>query len=406
MEKRLSRKPEYTFLYNLDSGRHGWLRLTPAYSARLVEERLGQYPDSSRVLDPFCGSGTTPLIACYRGFEATAVEINPFLVWLSRVKTRRYALEQTAAVYTTALQAIELRPRICPSELQLPPIRDRERWWNAESLHWLATMQQAIKTLTSFDEPAADLLWITFARCVMELSNASYHHPSLSFREATQLNLELYDYSTLFLRELEFVLCGAKSNPVREAYILHGDARQLGNLPADTYDVVITSPPYVNRVSYIRELRPYMYWLGYLFNGREAGELDWRAIGGTWGTATSRLKHWQPRLPLDEEVAAIADGIRTAHLENGALMANYVLKYFEDMRQHISSLTGVLRQGARIHYIVGNSSFYGILVPAERVLARFFREQGFEQVNTLPIRKRNCKRELYEYEITGTYAGA
>ncbi|WP_322490103.1 hypothetical protein [Chloroflexus sp.] len=41
-----------------------------------------------------------------------------------------------------------------------------------------------------------------------------------------------------------------------------------------TASLVITSPPYPNRMSYIRELRPYMYWLGYLNNGRDAGELD------------------------------------------------------------------------------------------------------------------------------------
>ena len=42
-------------------------------------------------------------------------------------------------------------------------------------------------------------------------------------------------------------------------------------------------------MSYIRELRPYMYWLGILENARDTGELDWSAIGGTWGVATSRL---------------------------------------------------------------------------------------------------------------------
>lgn len=109
---------------------------------------------------------------------------------------------------------------------------------------------------------------------------------------------------------------------------------------------------------------------------------------------------------LSEEVATVAERIRTVHPENEPLMANYVLKYFEDMRQHISNLTCVLRQGARIHYIVGNSSFYGILVPAERVLARIFCEHGFEQISIAPIRKRNCKHDVYEYEITGTYAGA
>ena len=47
-------------------------------------------------------------------------------------------------------------------------------------------------------------------------------------------------------------------------------------------------------MSYIRELRPYMYWLSYLRDGREAGELDWKAIGGTWGIATSRVGKWSP----------------------------------------------------------------------------------------------------------------
>lgn len=46
-------------------------------------------------------------------------------------------------------------------------------------------------------------------------------------------------------------------------------------------------------MSYIRELRPYMYWLGFLNKAKEAGELDWKAIGGTWGIATSRLSCWE-----------------------------------------------------------------------------------------------------------------
>ena len=95
MEIRLSRRAEYTFLDNLKRGRHRWLRLTPAYSARLVAERLQHYPSSTRVLDPFGGTGTTALLAAQMGYPATLVEINPFLVWLSRAKTRLYTPEAT-----------------------------------------------------------------------------------------------------------------------------------------------------------------------------------------------------------------------------------------------------------------------------------------------------------------------
>jgi len=82
-------------------------------------------------------------------------------------------------------------------------------------------------------------------------------------------------------------------------------------------------------------------------------------------------------------------------------MANYVVKYFEDMRLHIQRLTELLASGATIHYIVGNSSFYGVLVPVEQILAELFAEQGFSSVEVVPLRKRNCKKELREFEIIG-----
>ena len=41
-----------------------------------------------------------------------------------------------------------------------------------------------------------------------------------------------------------------------------------------------------------------MYWLGYLSSGKQAGDMDWQTIGGTWGSATSRLSGWDAALPL------------------------------------------------------------------------------------------------------------
>ena len=65
----VSQRADYTFQFNRHLGRHGWLRLTPAYSVKLVEEILQTVPPESRVLDPFSGTATTPLCAGYRGFR-------------------------------------------------------------------------------------------------------------------------------------------------------------------------------------------------------------------------------------------------------------------------------------------------------------------------------------------------
>ncbi len=136
-------------------------------------------------------------------------------------------------------------------------------------------------------------------------------------------------------------------------------------------------------------------------NGRDAGEMDWEAIGGTWGVAASRLNEW--RLSSDSFKSKLLQ--KTAEIigddwnKNGQLLANYVLKYFDDMWSHFRSLIGVLNDGAKIHYVVGNSTFYSVLVPVEQVYAEMLSQLGFSNVECVPLRKRNSKKELIEFDV-------
>ncbi len=86
-----------TFRGNTKRGRHGWLRLTPAYSLHVVNEILANTEPDELILDPFSGTATTTLASATRGIEAHSVDINPFLVWLVNVKLRRFP-ESTAGV--------------------------------------------------------------------------------------------------------------------------------------------------------------------------------------------------------------------------------------------------------------------------------------------------------------------
>lgn len=86
----LKTRSDYTFKYNSKLGRHGWLRLTPAYSVKLVKELLEHSDSSNRILDPFSGTGTTGVVAAELGFNADLFDINPFLIWLGNVKCRQF----------------------------------------------------------------------------------------------------------------------------------------------------------------------------------------------------------------------------------------------------------------------------------------------------------------------------
>ena len=114
----------------------------------------------------------------------------------------------------------------------------------------------------------------------------------MSFKgENAELDL-VVDGAAVFRADFSHVLDGCTEKIHTSTEVVLQDARTLKTNDLGRFDLVVTSPPYANRMSYIRELRPYMYWLGFLHDAREAGELDWQAIGGTWGVATSRLNDW------------------------------------------------------------------------------------------------------------------
>jgi hypothetical protein len=59
MISTVKQRSEYTFKANRNLGRHGWLRLTPAYGVKLVENLLSSVDKEAIIIDPFSGTGTT-----------------------------------------------------------------------------------------------------------------------------------------------------------------------------------------------------------------------------------------------------------------------------------------------------------------------------------------------------------
>jgi len=351
---------ELTFKYNLDRGRHGWLRLTPAYSVKLVNDILENSDPGIAVLDPFSGTGTTPLCAIYRGNTGTGVEINPFLTWLARAKVDHYGESvvkegpRLVADIVASVSAGDAHP------IEPPPIHNIGRWWNDEELSFLCRLKAAIDETGTGCIQCRNLLLIGFCRSLIKLSNAAFNHQSMSFREKDASQGILFSISPnfpgMFRKEMDFIFESAAENPHGEADVLLGDSRTISSLVGKKYDLLITSPPYPNRISYIRELRPYMYWLGYLANGREAGELDWSAIGGTWGIATSKLAQWE--IPVDVfwpgNLKKTIDDIANSDYKSGRMLSNYVARYFYDMWVHFRGIVDVMAAGAEVHYVVGN----------------------------------------------------
>lgn len=395
---------ELTFKHNIGLGRHGWLRLTPAYSVKLVSQLLDKHPIPHYILDPFCGTGTTALACRERGIACDTIDINPFLIWFTRVKTATYSAEQIALAGRLLPAVLDVE-RHTEDGLFIPPIRDIQKWWSASVIQTLARLYQGIGQIS--ESAVRDLYLVAFCQTLIESSNAAFNHQSMSFKQPPpQPSLFDLGESGMLLAGFARALNQVRSNcqvPLSgRVQVIQADSRNIPPPPDGLYDCVVTSPPYPNRMSYVRELRPYMYWLGYLSEARQAGELDWQAIGGTWGIATSRVGKW---LPPDNKLALNGFAAMIGQIEQRSqTLANYVHKYFVDIHAHLQSLIPHLAAGARLHYIVGNSKFYDVVVPVERFYAELFSTVGLQAVNITPIRKRNSKKELFEYLVEAVKA--
>jgi hypothetical protein len=416
-----TQREEHTFRGNLASTRHGWLRLTPAYSVRLVHELLSSGEGIAPVLDPFCGTGTTLLSCSERGIDGDTVDINPFLVWLAQTKVHRYSPAQLAE----ARRGIDrMRRAVTRSgkNAWVPALYQIEKWWNPSTLAALSRAHQSLERVAQeASRPASNLLRIAFCQVLIARSSAHFGHQSMSFQPAAtherdpvtgEAVTSAADDAGVCLANVDAVaegLAGALERiaaaaalplPRTRRRVLQADARRLHEkLPLAHYGSVITSPPYVNRMSYIRELRPYMYWLQYLDDRSAAGVLDWKAIGGTWGSATSNLGSWSPdagSAPLPVTLAPLLAAIA----ERSPILSNYVRKYFHDMALHLESLARVLRRGGRAQFVIGNSKFYDVVVPAEQLLAEQFEMSGFRRATIRTLRKRSSKKELFEYLVS------
>jgi DNA modification methylase len=413
--RAIERHDHLTHRGNNKHTRYGWLRLTPAFSVHLIQDLVKALPPGANVLDPFCGTGTTALVCAEEGIHAETTDINPFLLWLATAKTAAYSTtEIQEAKNSTAKISSELKMRNGHASW-VPPLFQIEKWWDAPILRELgkirALIEEDSKTTSS---NASSLLKISFCRAMIELANVSFGHQSMSFKkpngsvngESGQMELILpshdqTQYVTKKWQEASDSIIEAAQTPIQATpHCVYCDGRNLtSSLQRGFFECVITSPPYPNRMSYIRELRPYMYWLGYLEDARKAGELDWEAIGGTWGCATSNLMKWVPpntHIPFSDFPSILR---RIAG--HSSLLSRYVHKYFCDMAVHVKELFQVVKPGGTIHYIVGNSKFYDTILPVEQIFASMFQEAGFEDVTWAVIRKRTSKRELFEYDVTG-----
>lgn len=240
-------------------------KFIPQAVAFVIERYATRY---DRILDPFAGSGTTGLTARIYGLEYELWDLNPLLEWLHRV-------------------AILPPPRVVPAELIEALRRSNHSWlpnWSRLS-YWypepiLPVLAQAWGYFHALEQGTLkDLLAIPLLKATKHFSynDAQRQKLSRSPKATARVNtlMEgdhvatfwaiLHEELVSVLRKLyEYQqLLGGRSPSYRVQAGVDSLAAAQNLSSGDRWQMLITSPPYLQAQEYIRCSKLDLLWLGY-----------------------------------------------------------------------------------------------------------------------------------------------
>lgn len=367
------------FTENSDLPVHRWVPWIAGYSARFVEDVIRRYipqdrdPSEFCVMDPFAGVGTTLVTAWLRGHNVAGFEINPYAakaceLKLSLDRLPAQELERRIADFRETVSARIARGE-GPHSVAPRGFVTRQRFFSPQVERKVLLAWDYVRRIADAD--VRRCFEVALAAELVAFSNYSYE-PSLGTR-ASAGKREVLDAPVvaLIVRKLTQMLEDVRNvqqamRPGRkrgERRFFPGDLfENERNLPADSVDLVITSPPYVNNYHYLRNTRPQLYWLGLSQGPADLKEVEEGSFGKFWQTVrTEDPVELQPALP---ELKRLIETLRGRNAEKGPYggpgWANYAATYFNDSLRLAIVLARVMKPGGTAVVVLGNSILQGV----------------------------------------------
>lgn len=311
----------------------------------LVLDELANLPEGATVLDPMTGSGTVLRASVERGLVCAGFDMDPLAVLMARVWTTKLpdGLEETArkiAEAATRLTASDLPTHITASE-QTKAFAD---FWFEEKQQ--TELSALVSLVEEADEAYRDPLRLALSRLIITKENGasiardtSHSRPHRVFfnNKFSVLNSFAIAARRIEQRHRSDLVTGT-------ATVAQGDARRLPTGNA-TYDAVITSPPYLNAIDYMRGHRLALIWLGYGLE--ELRTVRSTSIGAESGQPLSALE-------LGEAVPEWAQ-LPARH----QMMIN---RYANDISALMVEIRRVLKPSGSALLVVGDSTLNGTYI--------------------------------------------
>jgi hypothetical protein len=397
-----------TFTDNMNLPIHRWFRYSAGFSAEWVEQLIHQLSPSS-VLDPFAGSGTTLLAAEAAGVMAYGYESHPFVARIATAKTH-WNLAEGKLLNSAKEVLLVAAQRPLPKLGVVPDLLGK--CYTPDVLQQLYALRDAyLSCANRFDPKISGLLWLALTAILRSCSfvgTAQWQYVLPNKRKAKTLNpIKAFENKVADMAEdmAMFRISGCRS----DAEVLLHDARAIPNeIPLNSIDLVVTSPPYPNNYDYADATRLEMTF--------------WEEIRG-WGDLQDVVRQFiirscsqhatAEKLQLDTlladsaidsirgELSAVCNELAEVRQTKGGKKAYHTMiaAYFCDLSKVFQALRPICKAGSTLCFVIGDSAPYGVYVPVDKWLGRLAIAAGFKSVSFEKLRDRNIKWKNRKHRV-------
>jgi len=397
-DTELVSKPEFSSLVNFSEARkepiHRWFKYREGFSPSLV---YAFFENEKRVIDPFCGSGTTLVCARLKGIDTIGVDINPLAIFVARAKIAPYTKDDLELFSSFTDKILKDKPGKS-KDVDLPKLGIINKIFPEDITRHLLELKTSINAIK--EDRHRNFLLLGWLAMLESVSNTRKEGNGIKYR-TTKRTPTGYVHESFeewqrrfygedrrgfinnrFKSQIRMMIDDARafsSIPESKAEVIEGSATHLSDLVSgDKASLIIFSPPYANCFDYF-EIFKVELWMGsFVTSYDEMRDLRRNSLGSLWHANSIT----DPDIPGLYDLLDLVDQNRVWDQK----VMSMLTAYFTNMKIALSEIHEKLLPQGKCVIVVGNSAYSGIVVPTDLILSKIARQVGFRSQEMICVR--------------------